>query len=211
MIATTRTTNGHSARRQGPPASAPAGKRKMSQHRKTSLAAQDILYVLTFVSIPTLGLYSGVRRRELHPRRRPGHRRPRRRHPPRIIVALAGMGTAVALFPPVLKRQNEGVALGFRRIADHRRNHDLRHVACLLSVVSLRQAGAGPAALVTSHALVSMYDRLFLVGQSLMPRRERRLAGLAALPRAWSHEFFPCLDLSGPRCSLQETQLFCST
>ncbi len=29
-----------------------------------------------------------------------------------MIVALAGIGTAVALFP-VVKRQNEGVALGF--------------------------------------------------------------------------------------------------
>ena len=29
-----------------------------------------------------------------------------------MIVALAGIGTAVALFP-VVKRQNEGMALGF--------------------------------------------------------------------------------------------------
>jgi hypothetical protein len=31
--------------------------------------------------------------------------------------------------------------------------------------VTLRQAGAGPDALVTSHALVALYDRMFLLGQ----------------------------------------------
>jgi hypothetical protein len=80
-----------------------------SSSRKSSLAA-GILYVLTFVSIPTLVLYGPV-------------------HGPNyitgpgpdtpviigcileIIVALTGIGTAVALFP-VLKKQNEGVSLG---------------------------------------------------------------------------------------------------
>ncbi len=42
-------------------------------------------------------------------------------------------------------------------------------VACLLSVVSLRQAGAGAAALANSQMLVAMYDRLFFLGQSMMP------------------------------------------
>jgi hypothetical protein len=42
-------------------------------------------------------------------------------------------------------------------------------VACLLTVVTLRQAGVGPDGLVTGQALVGLYDRLFLSSQSTMP------------------------------------------
>src|SRR5436309_14921578 len=104
LIATKPTTNGHAPPTIGaPPTTVPT-------LRKTALVA-GILYLLTFVSIPILFLYDQVR------------------HNPQyllgpgpdtavffggileIIVALAGIGTAVALYP-VLKRQNEGVALG---------------------------------------------------------------------------------------------------
>ena len=79
----------------------------MTPLRRTALVA-GLLYLLTFVSIPTLALYGRV-------------------HGPNyvlgpgpdtavlvggvleVIVALAGIGTAVALYP-VLKRQNEGMA-----------------------------------------------------------------------------------------------------
>src|ERR671937_1662786 len=138
----------------------------MSPLRKTALVA-GALYLLTFVSIPTLGLYVPV-------------------HDPNyilgpgpdtgvffggileVIVALAGIGTAVALYP-VLKRQNEGVALGFVGSRVLEAATIFAGVACLLSIVTLRQAGAGAGALVTGQALVALYDRTFLVGQSLMP------------------------------------------
>ena len=42
-------------------------------------------------------------------------------------------------------------------------------VACLLTVVTLRQAGVGPEGLVTGHALVGLYDQLFLLSQSTIP------------------------------------------
>jgi hypothetical protein len=42
-------------------------------------------------------------------------------------------------------------------------------VAFLLAVVTLKQDGAGTGALVTSHALVALYNRIFLLGQSFMP------------------------------------------
>ena len=137
----------------------------MSPLRKTALAA-GVLYLLTFVSIPTLFLYVSV-------------------HDPKyilgpgpdtgvlvggvleVIVALAGIGTAVALYP-VLKRQNEGVALGFVGSRVLEAATIFAGVACLLSVVTLRQAGAGAGALVTGQALVALYDRTFLVGQSFM-------------------------------------------
>jgi hypothetical protein len=107
--------------------------------RKVALVA-GVLYLLTFVSIPTLALYGQV-------------------HDPNYIVglgpdtpvligavlewivALAGIGTAVALYP-VLKKQNEGVALGFVGSRVLEAATIFAGIACLLSVVTLRQSGA---------------------------------------------------------------------
>src|ERR671936_2558312 len=112
----------------------------MSPHRRIALVA-GALYLLTFVSIPTLALYGSV-------------------HDPKyivgpgpdtgvvvgaileMIVALACIGTAVALFP-VVKRQNEGVALGFVGSRVLEGTSILVGVATILSIVTLRQAGAG--------------------------------------------------------------------
>jgi Domain of unknown function (DUF4386) len=68
-----------------------------------------VFYLLTFFSIPTLALYHSVRQ--------PSYVLGHGPDTPVIIggvlemvVALAGIGTAVALYP-VLKRQNQGLAL----------------------------------------------------------------------------------------------------
>jgi hypothetical protein len=42
-------------------------------------------------------------------------------------------------------------------------------VAFFLTIVTLRQTGAGTDALVISHTLAILYDRIFLLGQSFMP------------------------------------------
>jgi hypothetical protein len=141
-------------------------RRPMTSLRKTSLVA-GALYLLTFISIPTLALYGPI-------------------HEPNyivgpgpdtavivggileMIVALAGIGTALALYP-VLKKQNEGTALGLVGSRILEACTMFVGVTFLLSVVTLRQAGAGVDALATGHALVTMYDRIFLVGQSFMP------------------------------------------
>ena len=138
----------------------------MSPSRKIALVA-GVLYLLTFVSIPTLALYGPV-------------------HDPNyiigpgpdtsvfvggileVIVALAGVGTAVVLFP-VLKRQNEAAALGLVGSRVLEAAGILAGVACLLTIVGLRQAGAGPDALVAGQTLAILYDRIFLLSQSLMP------------------------------------------
>jgi hypothetical protein len=146
----------------------------MSPFRKTALVA-GALYLLTFVSIPTLALYGSVK----------GANYILGAGPDtgaifggilEIIVALACIGTAVALYP-VVKRQNEGVALGFVGSRVLEAGTIFAGVACLLTVVTLRQAGAGADALVTGHALVAMYDRLFLVGQSFIPAVNALLLG----------------------------------
>src|SRR5437660_1684733 len=139
----------------------------MSPLRKTALVA-GVFYLLTFVSIPTLFLYTQV----LH--------NPKYILGPgpdtavlfggilEIIVALAGVGTAVALYP-VLKRQSEGRALGFVGTRTLEGAGILAGVACLLTIVSLRQAGAGAGALVIGQTLAILYDRIFLLSQDLMP------------------------------------------
>ena len=138
----------------------------MDSPRKTALVA-GALYLLTFVSIPTLALYGPVRDRNYVTGAGPdtgavvgGVLE--------VIVAFACVGTAIVLFP-VVKRQNEAVALGFVASRVLEAAAIVAGVACLLAVVSLRRAGAGADALMTGQALVSLYDRLFLLGQSLMP------------------------------------------
>ena len=167
----------------------------MSPLRKTALAA-GILYLLSFVSIPTLFLYDQVR------------------HDPQyilspgpdtavligvvleIIVALAGVGTAVALYP-VLKRQNEGFALGFVGSRVLEGAGILASVACLLTIVSLRQAGAGVDALVTGQTLAALYGRIFLLSQSLMPALDDLLLGVLLYQSRLVPRVLPMIGLIG--------------
>src|SRR5947208_6876034 len=147
---------------------------QMTSLRKTAFAA-GALYLLSFVSIPTLFLYNPLRASNYIL----GHGSNTGIIVGAIlemIVALAGIGTAVALYP-VVKRQNEGVALGFVGTRILEAGTIFVGVACLLSVVTLRQAGVGAAALVTGQGLVAMYDRMFLVGQSFLPAVNALLLG----------------------------------
>jgi hypothetical protein len=142
--------------------------------RKTALVA-GALYLLTFVSIPTLALYGPVR--DPNYIVGPG--------PDtaatvggvlEMIVAFACIGTAIVLYP-VVKRQQEAVALGFVAARVLEAATIVAGVVSLLTVVTLRQAGAGADALVTGQALVALYDRTFLLGQSLIPAANALLLG----------------------------------
>jgi hypothetical protein len=99
-----------------------------------------------------------------------------------VIVALAGIGTAVTLYP-VVKRQNEGFALGFVTARVLEAAMIFTGVVSLLSLVTLRQdlggaAGADAAALVTTGAShVATYNWTFLLSQSLMPGINALLLG----------------------------------
>jgi hypothetical protein len=142
--------------------------------RKIALVA-GVLYLLTFVSIPTLALYGPVH--EPNYIVGPGPDTPVLIGVVlELIVALANIGTAVALYP-VVKRQNEGVALGFVGARILESATIFAGIACLLSVVALRQAGAGADALVTGRALVALYDKTFVLGQNLMPAVNALLLG----------------------------------
>ena len=142
--------------------------------RKTALIA-GLLYLLTFVSIPTLALYGSVH--DPNYIIGPGSNSPVLVGGVlEVIVALAGIGTAVVLYPVVM-RQNEAVALGLVGSRVLEAAGILAGVACLLTVVSLREAGAGNGALVTGQALVALYDRINLLSQSLMPAVNDLLLG----------------------------------
>src|SRR5450432_3277070 len=127
-----------------------------ASHRRTALIA-GIFYLLTFVSIPTLALYRPVKDAN-HVLGSGSDTSAIVGGILEIIVALAGIGTAVVLFP-VLKKQNEAAALGLVASRILESGTIFVGVAFLLSIVTLRQAGAGAEALVTSHALVTLYDR----------------------------------------------------
>ncbi len=142
--------------------------------RKTALLA-GVLYLLTFVSIPTLTLYGPIRA-------------PNYILGPdtdsdvilggilEIIVSLAGIATAIVLFP-VLRKQHEGAAIGLVASRVLEAATIFLGVAFLLSIVTLRKGGAGVEALPTSHALVALYDRIFVLGQGFIPAINDLLLG----------------------------------
>src|SRR3954454_9966970 len=133
-----------------------------------------ILYLLTFVSLPTLALYkpvkdhvgtfvlgggssTGVMWGALS----------------EVVVALAGTATAVVLFP-VLKRQSETAALGIVTARVVETGLIIVGVTSMLTIVTLHSdvagtAGADRGALVTTgHSLVAGYTWTVLLSQSLM-------------------------------------------
>ncbi len=173
----------------------------MDAMRKTALVA-GLLYLLTFISIPTLALYGPV----LH-------------HLDYIvsassdtpvlwagilefIVAFAGIGTALALFP-VVKRQNESVALGFVATRIFEAGMIVVGIISLFAVVTLRQdagtaTGAESAALVaTGQALVAIHNWSFLFGQTLMPCLNALLLGSLLYRARLVPRAIPALGLIG--------------
>ena len=160
----------------------PATKRvPMDPMRKTALVA-GIFYLITFISIPTLALYSQVKNHPDWILGSGGHTGVLVGGFLEVIVALAGVGTAVTLYP-VVKRQNEGVALGFVTTRVLEAGMIFTGVVSLLSLLTLRQdlggpAGANAASLVTTAAShVAIYKWAFVLGQNLMPGINALLLG----------------------------------
>lgn len=147
----------------------------MDSLRKTALTA-GVIYLITFISIPTIALYGPVRN---DPNYIVG---PGPDTPVifggvlEIIVALACIGTAVVLYP-VVKRQNEAVAMGFIGARVLEAAAIFAGVVSILSVVTLRQAGAGPDALVTGQALIALHNWTTLLGQGFLPAVNALLLG----------------------------------
>jgi hypothetical protein len=165
----------------------------MATSRKISLAA-GVLYLLTFVSIPTGALYIAVRNPNYIVG--PG--------PDtaaviggilELIVALAGIGTAVALYPAV-RRQNQSFALGFIGSRILEASTIFAGVVCLMTIVTLRKAGVGAEGLVTGRALIALYDG-FHLGQNLMPAVNDLLLGYLLFQSRLVPRILPVLGFIG--------------
>jgi hypothetical protein len=152
----------------------PATARATTNPFRARALLAGVLYVITFVSIPTLWLYkpakdhadfvlgagstSGVMAGALS----------------EVIVGLAGTATAVVLYP-VLKRQSESAALGVVTARVIETALIFTGVVSLLTLMTLRTdvagtPGSNPASLITAgHAQVAVYNWTFLLSQALMP------------------------------------------
>jgi hypothetical protein len=177
-------------------AAKPAG---MTSLRKTALVA-GIFYLITFISIPTLALYGPVKNHRdwiLNSGTNTGVLVGCLLE---VIVALAGIGTAVTLYP-VVKRQNEGVAFGFVTARVLEASMIFVGVVSLLSLVTLRQGGAAgtnAAALVSTGAShVAIYNWAFLLGQTLMPCINALLLGSLMYRSRLVPRIIPVLGLIG--------------
>jgi hypothetical protein len=173
--------------------------------RKISLAA-GVLYLLTFVSVPIGFLYSSVLND-------PNYIISSGQDTAviiggilEIIVALAGIGTAVALYP-VLKRQNESVALGLVGSRVLEASTIFADVVCLLAIVTLRRAGVGAEALLTGKALVVLYG-LFRLGQNLMPTVNDLLLGYLLYQSRLVPRVLPVLGFIGAPLLIANTIVF---
>lgn len=156
--------------------------------RKTSLIA-GILYLLTFVSVPTLALY--------HPAHDPNYILTSGTDNNlilggilEVVVALTGIGSAIALFS-VLKRQNPTLALALVAARVLEAATIFVGVAFLLALVTVHQQYGGHESLSVARALIALYDRMFVLGQGLMPAIDDLLLGYmlyrsGLVPRALS-------------------------
>lgn len=147
---------------------------RMDPMRRTALTA-GILYLVTFVSIPTLVLYQPVKNTVgsfvLGAGSDTGVLWGAFSE---IVVGLAGIATAVVLYP-VTKRISPTAALGLVAARLLETSLIVVGVTHLLSILTLRNtvagtAGADASALVTvSQGLVAGYSWTFLLSGSLMP------------------------------------------
>lgn len=166
----------------------------MTTLRKYSLAG-GVFYLLTFVSIPTLGLYRAVRGPNFVTGAGPDT--------PvvlgvvlEMIVALTGIGTAVALYP-VVRRQGQARAVGFVASRTLEAATIYVGIASLMSIVSLRRAGAGTGALVVAQGLAAQYQWTFFFAQSFIPAINGVLLGTLMYQSRLVPRWLPTLGLIG--------------
>jgi hypothetical protein len=177
--------------------------------RKSALAA-GVFYLITFISIPTLALYHSVKNDRNWVISSSANTPVLWGCFLEVVVALAGIGTAVALFP-VVKRQNQTLALGFVTVRVLEAAMIFTGVLSLLSLVTLHRdlgtpAGADKSSLLTLGAShVAMYNWTFQLGQTLMPCLSALLLGTLMYRSGLVPRVIPMLGLIGAPLLLSAT------
>jgi hypothetical protein len=119
-----------------------------------------------------------------------------------VILALAVVGTSVALFP-VVKRQNEGVALGYVGLRTLEAGIIAVGVLPLLAAVTLRQqlvgtAGSDAATLATlGNALVALHNWTLVLGPGFVCGTNTVLMAYLMYKSRLVPRFIPVLGLVG--------------
>ena len=164
----------------------------MTSSRKTSLIA-GILYLLTFISIPTLSLYHAIHQADFSTSQAPasdvvlgGMLE--------LLMALFCIGTAVVLYP-VLKKEQETLALGFVAARILEASLIFVGVGALLTVLNLRSLGQESMTL--SRGLVMFYDRIFLISQSFIPAINALLLGTCLYKMRLVPRILPIIGIIG--------------
>lgn len=174
----------------------------MTTARRLALAA-GIFYLLTFAfSIPAYFLYEPVLTD-------PGYIVGSGGADTRIILgaigelltALAGIGTAVAVYP-IIRRQTEAFSLGFVTARIYEAAVMVIGVMALLAIVSLRQEGAvgsSDAAALTAvgQLLVDIRDHAARLGPGLAPALNALCFGYALYASRLVPRIIPALGLIG--------------
>ena len=168
--------------------------------RKAALIA-GVFYLVTFVSIPAL-LLIGPALDDQYVLSADSDTRVLLGGLLETVTALACVGTAVALYP-VLRRQNETLALGFVTARVFEAALIMVGIVSLLAVVTLRQEAGGtsatsPDALVTAgQSLVAVKDWTFLLGPGIMPAINALLLGTLLYQSRLVPRILPVIGLAG--------------
>ena len=186
----------HNAVRPTDPRRAP-----MDSMRRTALVA-GVLYLITFLAVATLFGYGAVLKDPAFILSSGSDTAVRWGALVEVIVALAGVGCAITLFP-VVKRQNEAFALGYVTTRVIEAAMIFIGVVSLLSLLTLRQdlapaPGADSASILTAGAsLIATYNATFLLGQTLMPGMNAVLLGYLMYRSGLVPRVIPVLGLIG--------------
>ena len=174
----------------------------MTTPRRLALTA-GILYLLTFIfSIPAYFLYEPVLTD-------PGYIVGDGEYDTRIVLgaalemltALAGIGTAVAVYP-VIRRHSEAASLGFVTTRIVEAAVMIVGVLALVSIVSVRGAGAAPGAddgalIAIGQTLVAVRDQTALFGPGFVPILNALLFGSVLFRSRLVPRWIPTLGLIG--------------
>lgn len=175
----------------------------VTRTRRLALAA-GIFYLLTFVfSIPAFFLYEPVLTD-------PNYIVSAGGADARIILgaflemltALAGIGTAVAVYP-VIRRQSEGASLGFVTTRLYEAAVMIVGVLALVTIVNLRVAGTGSgseddlAMVAVGQALVEIRDQTAIFGPGFVPALNALLFGYVLYRSRLVPRVIPALGLIG--------------